>query len=222
MSSASRSSTTPARRRAASTRPPTAASRGIRSSTTNRCTRSATSRWRRRIRAPCGPGTGEACIRSHISVGEGIYKSTDAGTHVGAHGPRADRPHRQGHRASEESRRRARVRARSRLRAATGTRRLSHRRRRQELGARAVRRREHRLLRARHGSDQPAQAVRGHVAGRHQDLGPRERRSRQRPVHVERRRHRPGRGCAGKDCRRARSARSRSRSRRRTPIASTR
>src|SRR5215510_12129077 len=24
-------------------------------------------------------GTGEACIRSHISVGQGIYKSTDAG-----------------------------------------------------------------------------------------------------------------------------------------------
>ena len=39
--------------------------------------------WRYRRRA-IGPstvwvGTGEACIRSHISVGEGIYKSTDAG-----------------------------------------------------------------------------------------------------------------------------------------------
>ena len=39
-------------------------------------------------------GTGEAFIRSHISVGEGIYKSTDAGQDVDADGARADRPHR--------------------------------------------------------------------------------------------------------------------------------
>ena len=52
---------------------------GNRSSTTSRCTRSATSPSRRPIPSIVWAGTGEACIRSHISVGEGIFKSTDAG-----------------------------------------------------------------------------------------------------------------------------------------------
>ena len=81
------------------------------------------------------------------------------------------------------------MRTRARLRTATGTRCVPHHRWRQELGAGAVRRRKHRLLRARHGSNQPTQALRGHVADRHQDVDSRKRRSRKRAVHVERWRH---------------------------------
>ena len=56
----------------------------------------------------------------------------------------------------------------------------------------------------------PAQAVRRHVADRHQDLGPRERRARQRPVHVERRRHDVDAAARAGAFQPARSARSRS------------
>ena len=53
---------------------------GRRSSTTSRCRRSARSRSRRPIRASVWAGTGEAwAIRRATSMGDGIYKSTDAG-----------------------------------------------------------------------------------------------------------------------------------------------
>ena len=36
-------------------------------------------------------GTGETFIRSNVSLGNGVYKSTDAGQDLEAHGPREDR-----------------------------------------------------------------------------------------------------------------------------------
>ena len=111
-----------------------------------------------------------------------------------------DRPHRASDRASAESGRRARVRARPRLRAAARARRLPHDRRRQELGPRAVRRREHRLLGAGDGSAEPAQAVRRHVADRDQDVGPRERRARAAACSRRTTAARRGRGCAAAAC----------------------
>ena len=50
-------------------------------------------------------GTGEAwTIRDSDVMGDGVYKSTDAGATVDAHGARRDRPHRPHHRPSDESR----------------------------------------------------------------------------------------------------------------------
>ena len=74
-----RSSTTPAAPRAASRRRSTAACTGSRSSTT-----SPVQSIGSLAVAPSDPnvvwaGTGEAWIRSHISIGDGIYRSTDAG-----------------------------------------------------------------------------------------------------------------------------------------------
>ena len=71
--------TTWAPRPAGSTRPPTAVCTGTRSSTTSPSSRSA--RWASPMSDPniVWAGTGEGKIRSHVSVGQGIYKSTDAG-----------------------------------------------------------------------------------------------------------------------------------------------
>ena len=135
-------------------------------------------------------GTGEAFIRSNISIGDGIYRSTDAGrtwAHMGlertgrigrvivdpvnpdivlacalghAYGPQQDRGV---YRTADAGRTWQRT---------------------------PVRRRKHRLLGHRHRPAQPARALRGHVADRDPHLGPDERRSRQRPVQVGgRRRH---------------------------------
>ena len=80
-------------------------------------------------------GTGEAWIRSHISIGDGIYKSTDAGQDVDADGAREDRPHRPRRRRSHATPTSS-SRARSaRLRSAAGARRLPHERRRQRRGS---------------------------------------------------------------------------------------
>ena len=124
-------------------------------------------------------GTGEAwAIRDSDVIGDGIYKSIDAGktwTHMGL----------------DETGRIGRILvhptnpdivfacAIGRITApAAGARRLPHDRRRPALGARAVRRREHRLLRAVDGREESAHAVRRHVAGRDAPVGDVERRRR--------------------------------------------
>ena len=105
-----------------------------------------------------------------------------------AHGPREDRAHRPNRRRSSQRRRRRRVRAGARVWSAAGARRVPHERWRQNVDAHAVRRREHRVLGRRDGREQPAHSLCGHVAARNPYLGTRQRRARQRPVQVDRRR----------------------------------
>ena len=167
-------------------------------------------------------GTGEACIRSHISVGEGIFKSTDAGrtwTRMGlektgrigrvvvhpknpdivlacalahAYGPQ---PERGVFRTTDGGKTWDRVLF---VDENTGC---------SELAM---------------DPTQPAQAVCRHVAVRDQDVGARERRSGQRPVQVDRRRNDLDETARTRAADAATSARSKSRSRLRTRIASTR
>ena len=146
-SPASPASTTPARRPAVSGSRPTAAPPGSRPSTARPRRRSARSPWRRPIPTSSGPAPARRwAVRDMDMMGDGIYKSTDAGetwTNMGLvetgrigtiviHPTNPDIV--------------LVVRARSRDRSAEGARRLPHRERRQDLAAGAVRRREHRLL----------------------------------------------------------------------------
>ena len=103
---ATATSTTSAPRRAASSRRPTAACTGRRSSTTSRSPRSARSRSRRRIPTSCGPAPARPFIRSNISIGDGDLQVDRRRQDLDAHGPRADRPHRPHRHRSRESRRR--------------------------------------------------------------------------------------------------------------------
>ncbi len=139
-------------------------------------------------------GTGEAFIRSNISIGNGIYKSTDAGrtwTHVGL-----DKTGRIGRVLVDP--RNPDVVIACALGNAYGPQQergvFRTDRRRQDVGSAAVRRREHRLLGRRDGRDEPAHPLRRDVADRNSHVGPHERRSGQRPVQVDRRRRRPGSG----------------------------
>ena len=110
------------------------------------------------------------------------------GQDVGAHGAREDRAHSAHRHPSTGSQHGPRLRARSRLRSAAGARRLPHDRRRHDVDEGPLRRREHRLLRPRDGSEEPARAVRRDVAARDQDMGTHERRAGRRTLRLARRR----------------------------------
>ena len=110
----------------------------------------ARSKSRSRIRTSIYAGTGSSKIRSNVSIGRGIYKSTDAGRTLDASSGCATvgqistvrvRPH--------ESRHRVRRRARQSLRRPTRPRRLQDHRRRQDVEEGAVRLRQHRRRRRR-------------------------------------------------------------------------
>ena len=169
-------------------------------------------------------GTGETTIRIDVSHGDGVYKSTDAGrtwTHVGLRDTRhigkiRVHPHRSRHGLGGG--------ARPRLRPATRSAASS---RRTDGGATwrqgAVRQRQGRRGRPHRRSDQPAHPLRRRLGGVPQLLATQQRRRGQRPLAEPRRRRdlgehlRPTTGC-----RRARSARSASPPRRRSPAASGR
>ena len=105
-------------------------------------------------------GTGSGCPRGNISVGDGIYKSTDAGKNLVARLParlRADPgdgnpPGEPGHRLRRGARRRLRAERRARP--------LQDDRRRCDLGAHPLRLRRDRLQRHRDGSVEPAHPLR--------------------------------------------------------------
>ena len=134
-----------------------------RSSTTSRSRRSAPSPSR-----PSDPnviyvGTGEGNPRNNASIGDGVYKSIDAGEHwtnVGLPDTREDRPHR--HRPAQR-RRRLRLRAGPRVGPERGARPLQDDRRRQELEEGPLPERPDRLLGRRHRPDQREHRLRRDV-----------------------------------------------------------
>ena len=107
-------------------------------------------------------GTGEAwAIRDSDMQGDGIYKSTDAGSYLEAYGAAGERPHRPHHRAPHRRQYGLRVRGGTSHRAAGGAGRVPHQRWRQDLEAHPLRRPEHRLLRPLAGSEGPQHMVAG-------------------------------------------------------------
>ncbi len=133
-------------------------------------------------------GMGETCIRGNIMPGDGVYKSADAGktwAHVGFRDVRRDLedPH-----PPDQPRHRLRGRVRQVLRAERGARRLQEHRRRQDLEAHAVQGSAHRRRRHRDRRQQPQRDLRRAVGGVPHRIPDVERRTRQRPVQVDRRR----------------------------------
>ena len=133
-------------------------------------------------------GTGETFIRSHISLGWGIFKSTDAGatwTKMGL-----ENTGRIGriviHPTNPEHRPRRRVRPR--VRAAGGSGHLSHHGRRSHVEQGSLRQRQHGRDRRRHAPDRSEHPLRGYLADRGEDLGPDERWRRERNLEKYRRR----------------------------------
>jgi hypothetical protein len=103
-------------------------------------------------------GSGESWTRNSVSLGDGIYKSSDGGStaRVGAH--------RAGAGAPDQRRRRLRVRARKALQRQRGSWRLQDDRRRQALDAHSQRGKPlDGLLGARDGPEEPRRALRGHL-----------------------------------------------------------
>ncbi len=136
-------------------------------------------------------GTGEAwVIRPSDVIGDGIYKSTDAGatwTRMGL-----EETGRIGrvivHPTDPEHR--LRLRARAHDGSATGTGRVQDDRRRSHVESRALRRYEHRLLRPLDGCQESRGALCRYLAGRNAPVGDAQRRARQRnPRDTRRRRH---------------------------------
>ncbi len=126
-------------------------------------------------------GTGEGKIRSHISVGQGVYKSTDGGESWILMGleqtgriPRVViHPTNPGCRP--------RLRPGSRLRASAREGCIPDHGRRRDLGPRPLRGREHGVLGSGHGSDQSPDSLRRNLAARDPHLGTHQRGTRRRP-----------------------------------------
>ena len=125
-------------------------------------------------------GTGSSKIRSNVSIGRGIYKSTDAGKTWTFAGPARRRTDRDHSRSSHKSRYRLRCRARQSVRRQQRSRRLSHQRRRQDVDDSAA----HLRHRGRRGLGVAARtsgsSIRLHVARAAQALDHRQRRPRRR------------------------------------------
>ena len=144
--------------------------------------------------APSNPnivwvGTGEANNRQSSSWGDGVYKSTDAGTELEAHGPRRHAPHRPHRRSPDESRRRLRRGRRTPVGIERRTRRLQDHRRRRDVAARCC------IVDDNTGAtdlvidpQDPADAVRGDLSAAAQGMGIQRRRAGQRHLPLARRR----------------------------------
>ena len=200
-----RSSTTSARPAAASGRRPMAARPGRRSPT-RRSRRSSVGAV---AVAPSNPdvvyvGMGESQLRGNIIQGDGVYKTTDARQDLDAHGAREDHGRVADPRASDQSRHRLRGGARQSLCVRTPDRGVFRsQRRRQDLGARAVPRREDRRGRSGDRSEESRRPLCRAVGGVPHAAFAVERRAGQRTVQVDRRRRRPGpRSRASRGCRR--------------------
>ena len=178
--------TTPVPRRVASGRPTmrAALAAGVR--------RPARARDRRDGRCPerprsFGPARARRSIRSNVSIGNGVWKSTDGGETLDAHGTRGNRPgrsrssspHEPGHRLWRPSGTRS---------ARAGTRRLSDAGRRHDVGTRAVRGRNTGRLRDGHGPRQPRKIIATHVGSRPQDVEREQRGARERHPRIDGRR----------------------------------
>ena len=133
-------------------------------------------------------GTGESCIRGNIQPGDGVYKSTDAGQDVDARRLR-----------NSDAISRIRIHPTNPdivfvadfgklQRAERRARRLQERRRREDLEARPLPRRQDRRSRHRDRPEEPGRDVRRALAGVPRRVLDVERRPGQRPVQVHRRR----------------------------------
>ena len=152
-------------------------------------------------------GTGEPHIRSNVTIGDGVYRSSRRRGSLGTPRALGDRTDQQGPRPSFQSGPRLYRFAWAHTRPATGAGHLSHPRRRRDLGTRALRRRADRCQRSRYGPQQSAHPVRGHVEHSVQHLGPREWRCVRWDLHEPRRGATPGASWKGTDCRACRSVR---------------
>ena len=153
-------------------------------------------------------GTGEPFIRSQHLDRLGRLQVHRRRQELDEDGARQHRPHLAHRRAPDQPGHRLRRGAGPPVRAAAGARHLPDHRRRQDLGARAVRERQHGRVRSGDGSEQSADPLRRHLADRDPHLGPDERRRGQRHLDVHATAARPGRASPVTGCRRSRSARS--------------